>query len=141
MEICTVPTPDEVTQAEIARRAFALYESEGAPDGQDLRHWLQAERELTEAGIMTFTTNGDDIVVRVRIGNMAPSDLIFSISSKSLILFGLRKEDDVDSGTGPLLRTIEFPIPVDPSRAEAQITGDTMVLVLPKCRCSQEQPA
>lgn len=35
----------------IARRAFELWEREGCPDGCDLRHWLQAEKELeTDAG-------------------------------------------------------------------------------------------
>ena len=32
----------------IAARAWAYYESEGKPDGHDLRHWLQAEGELQE---------------------------------------------------------------------------------------------
>src|SRR5262245_29908649 len=30
----------------ISRRAYALWEREGRPDGSDLRHWLQAEQEL-----------------------------------------------------------------------------------------------
>lgn len=32
---------------EISRRAYELWESEGRPDGCDLRHWLQAEQELS----------------------------------------------------------------------------------------------
>jgi hypothetical protein len=30
----------------ISRRAYELWESEGRPEGSDLRHWLQAEQEL-----------------------------------------------------------------------------------------------
>jgi hypothetical protein len=31
----------------ISRRAYELWEQEGRPDGNDLRHWLQAEQELS----------------------------------------------------------------------------------------------
>lgn len=30
----------------ISRRAYEIWESEGRPEGCDLRHWLQAEQEL-----------------------------------------------------------------------------------------------
>ncbi|MBK5570885.1 MAG: DUF2934 domain-containing protein [Ensifer sp. SSB1] len=32
----------------IRRRAYAIWESEGRPEGQDQRHWEQACRELAE---------------------------------------------------------------------------------------------
>ena len=31
----------------ISRRAYELWEQEGRPDGADLRHWLQAEKEVS----------------------------------------------------------------------------------------------
>lgn len=31
---------------EISRRAYELWENEGRPEGNDMRHWLQAEQEL-----------------------------------------------------------------------------------------------
>lgn len=35
--------------AEIAKRAYALWEWEGRPTGRDLDHWLRAEAELEAA--------------------------------------------------------------------------------------------
>ena len=35
--------------AEIAKRAYALWEVEGRPRGRDLDHWLRAEAELEAA--------------------------------------------------------------------------------------------
>jgi hypothetical protein len=35
------------TESEIAARAYEIFLSRGASDGQDLDDWLQAERELT----------------------------------------------------------------------------------------------
>jgi hypothetical protein len=34
------------TDAEIATRAYEIYEREGRPDGRHLTHWVQAESEL-----------------------------------------------------------------------------------------------
>ena len=39
----------EISSELIARRAYELYEQEGAQDGRDLEHWLRAERELLSA--------------------------------------------------------------------------------------------
>ena len=32
----------------IRQRAYAIWESEGRPEGEDRRHWERAERELAE---------------------------------------------------------------------------------------------
>lgn len=33
----------------VSRRAYELWESEGRPEGCDMRHWLQAEQELGQS--------------------------------------------------------------------------------------------
>ena len=33
--------------AQIAARAYAIWQAEGCPEGQALRHWLQAEKETS----------------------------------------------------------------------------------------------
>ena len=39
--------PEPLSHDEIARLAYHFYETRGRQDGQDLDHWLAAERELT----------------------------------------------------------------------------------------------
>jgi Protein of unknown function (DUF2934) len=39
-----------ITEDAIAQRAYALYRARGGQDGHDVEDWLQAERELREAG-------------------------------------------------------------------------------------------
>jgi hypothetical protein len=58
---------NSITSADsISRRAYELWENEGRPEGNDLRHWLQAERELagssgfSSASPMTDTSRGTD---------------------------------------------------------------------------------
>lgn len=37
-----------VNEAEIALRAYQIWESEGQPHGKDFEHWLRAETELSK---------------------------------------------------------------------------------------------
>jgi hypothetical protein len=34
----------------IRQRAYAIWEEQGMPQGEDMRHWLQAWQELADAG-------------------------------------------------------------------------------------------
>ncbi|HWC61385.1 MAG TPA: DUF2934 domain-containing protein [Verrucomicrobiae bacterium] len=38
------------TQEQIARRAYEIFIERGQPEGRDLEHWLEAERQLRAAG-------------------------------------------------------------------------------------------
>jgi hypothetical protein len=37
-------------EALIRRRAYAIWEEQGKPQGEDMRHWLEAWQELSETG-------------------------------------------------------------------------------------------
>jgi hypothetical protein len=38
------------TQEQIARRAYEIFIERGQPEGRDLEHWLEAERQLRASG-------------------------------------------------------------------------------------------
>jgi hypothetical protein len=38
------------TQEQIARRAYEIFTERGQPEGCDLEHWLEAEKQLRTAG-------------------------------------------------------------------------------------------
>lgn len=42
--------------ADIARRAYELFEARRHQHGHDLDDWLEAERQLTEASLQQFAT-------------------------------------------------------------------------------------
>src|SRR4051812_2084950 len=44
----------------ISRRAYELWEQEGRPDGNDMRHWLQAEQELRGSESSAATTSSSN---------------------------------------------------------------------------------
>jgi hypothetical protein len=56
--VLTMPSPEspsgaafaaDVTEGDIARRAFELYCNRGREDGHDIDDWLDGERELRDA--------------------------------------------------------------------------------------------
>ena len=47
------PDPAAVTDSDIARRAYELYEQRGGEHGRDLDDWLLAENELRDAARST----------------------------------------------------------------------------------------
>ena len=38
----------------IRERSYQIWEQEGRPEGRDLDHWLQAERELADESTLAF---------------------------------------------------------------------------------------
>lgn len=44
----------------VQQRAYAIWETEGRPDGRDRAHWEQAEHELTTAAATAPRASGSD---------------------------------------------------------------------------------
>ena len=44
------------TNAEIANRAYAIWEQEGRPNDRDLHHWLRAEAEFATTQVASLAT-------------------------------------------------------------------------------------
>jgi hypothetical protein len=44
------------THEQIAQRAYDIFVERGQPEGQDLAHWLEAERQLRASGKPSSTT-------------------------------------------------------------------------------------
>lgn len=71
----------------IARRAYEIWNQDGRPDGCDLRHWLQAEQELSSESAKGSTASPDplaDVLENgngTRNGNGRSQDQSFTIAS------------------------------------------------------------
>lgn len=67
MNLSSVFSPSSVRRNPdaIARRAYDIWNQEGRPDGCDLRHWLQAEQELSAES----TQNAESSVSDVRVSS------------------------------------------------------------------------
>ena len=52
----------KLSPQEIAQKAYQLWEQDGHKAGQDMRYWLQAEKELRAA---CYATNGKNPQIRI----------------------------------------------------------------------------
>lgn len=59
----------------IRQRAYALWEEQGKPQGEDMRHWLQAWQEIAE-------TSADDA------GAVTPADQEGSVAAHAAVKSG-----------------------------------------------------
>ena len=68
---------DRITQTyqAIAQRAFALFESEGGPQGRDVEHWLKAEAELLHSVPVSITETDDALAVQAEVPGFTAAEL------------------------------------------------------------------
>lgn len=50
-------TDSTPSHQQIAQRAYEIFIERGQPEGQDLAHWLEAERQLSAAGKQQASTS------------------------------------------------------------------------------------
>ncbi len=56
-----IQTDSELSRETVAQRAYQLWEAAGRPTGQDVEHWLQAEKEIRKAnGLHLAAIKGTD---------------------------------------------------------------------------------
>lgn len=125
----------------IARRAFALFESEGGPQGRDIEHWLKAEAELVHPVPLSVTETDDALIVRAEVPGFTAAELQLGVESGRLTIGGKResraeqkKGKDIyrEQLSSEILRVITLPAAVDASKATATLTNGVVELILPK---------
>lgn len=135
----------------IARRAFQLFEKEGAPNGRDLEHWLKAESELLHPVSITVMESDDAVTVQAEVPGFSAADLQVSVESGRLTIGGKKESREEqkkgkaiyrEQSSSEILRVINLPSAVDASKATATLTNGVIELVLPKvAKASAGQPA
>jgi len=85
-------------------------------------------------------STGEDVVVSAELPGMKSEDINVSITGSTLTLSGERKADDVEGAsyrrqerrTGSFARTLELPVEVDPTKAEADYVNGVLTVRIPK---------
>lgn len=125
----------------VARRAFELFEKEGAPHGRDLEHWLKAESELLHPVPISLMESDDAVTVQAEVPGFSAADLQVSVDSGRLTISGKKESKDEqkkgkaiyrEQSSSEILRVITLPAAVDPSKATATLANGVIELVLPK---------
>lgn len=83
----------EETQSQLERRAYELFEAEGRTHGRALKHWLEAEREMTRAAAAELV-RGDDgsLFIRAEVPGFQPDELELDLATGFAVLYGTAHE-------------------------------------------------
>jgi len=130
----------------ISRRAFELYEKDGRVDGHDLRHWLEAERELLHPVHMKLEETEGEFVVQAELPGFTASDVEVSVEPRRVIITGKResKEENkqgdavyVEQCSDEIFRTMDLPAEVNVMKVTATLKDGVLNIQLPKAAATK----
>jgi HSP20 family protein len=125
----------------ISRRAFELFEKEGRVDGQHLRHWLEAERELLHPVHMRMEETEGEFVVHAELPGFTANDVEVSVEPRRVTITGKReskqenKQGDAvysEQCSDEIFRTLELPSEVNVLKVTATLKDGVLDIQLPK---------
>jgi HSP20 family molecular chaperone IbpA len=125
----------------ISRRAFELYEKEGRVDGQDLRHWLEAERQILYPVHIKLEDADSEFVVLADLPGFTASEIEVSVEPRRVIITGKRdsKEENmqgdavyVEECSDEIFRTMDLPAEVNVLKVTAMLKDGVLTVQLPK---------
>lgn len=147
MPVKVVPAQDLTGRLEgmkdaIARRAYEIFENRGRAHGHDVEDWLRAESELLHHFPHTIAETESACTVFVQLpGFWDAADLVVGLEPRRVVVSGERKVQVTISGSGgtrmedrlqSILHVLDLNVNVDPSRATASFSQNTLEIVMPK---------
>jgi HSP20 family protein len=130
----------------ISRRAFELYEKDGRVDGHDLRHWLEAERELLHPVHMKLEETEGEFVVQAELPGFTASDVEVSVEPRRVIITGKRESREenkqggavyVEQCSDEIFRTMDLPEEVNVMKVTATLKDGVLNIQLPKAAATK----
>lgn len=126
----------------IAYRAYELYERRGRNDGHELEDWFQAEAEISIPVNEEIKQSGEKILLRAPMPGFTAQDTEVGVAPDRVIIWAKRRTKNLEAKETPdarmteesvtLLKAIPLPTTVDPSRAVASFSNESLMLELPK---------
>ena len=139
---------DEI-YANLARRAYQLFDLRGRQDGRDLEDWFRAETELLNPTPVEISEAGDQVIVRADVPGFRDKDVEVRVGPHRLIISGKREQiHDQKKGetvyserrSDEVCRVIELSEDVDSDKAKATLQDGTLEVMLPKAHPAKKMP-
>ena len=130
----------------LARRAYEIFESRGRRSGRDLEDWLRAETELLHPARVEIARTPQGLKLRAEVGSFLPSELRVSIEPRRVTIVGERRQASTQAAGSTIyserrseriLRFVDLPVAVDPSRATAAVRAGVCELKLPRAAATK----
>jgi len=133
----------------ISRRAYELFERDGRNDGNDVRHWLEAEKEFLYPVQVSMEETETEFVIRAEAPGFTASDLEVSVEPRRVTIAGKReskketKEDGAlytEESSNELFRAIELPSEVTTTKVSATLKEGVLDIQIPKAQSEKSVP-
>jgi HSP20 family protein len=125
----------------ISRRAYELFERDGGTHGNDITHWMEAEKEFLQPVTVNMEETDDEIVLRAEVPGFTSSDLEVSAEPRRVTISGKHesrienKEGEaqyVEQRSDEIFRTLDLPVEVIATKVTASLKDGVLNVVLPK---------
>jgi HSP20 family molecular chaperone IbpA len=121
----------------VARRAYELFERGGRAEGNDMRHWLQAESEILSK-IPEIREVSSSYTVNVPVQGFKPDEIYVGVdANRTLVLAetqdtadGRSKSQQPGFSRESHFLAADWPAPVDQATASAQIKNGNLILTV-----------
>jgi HSP20 family protein len=136
--------------ASIAKRAFEIFNNKGQWFGNELSDWLQAESEILHPIHLEIAETEDALNVRAEVPGFTAKELNIQVEGNRLTIAGKHesKEETTKGKTiysercaKEILRSVELPMEVDPTKVNAQLMNGILSIELPKAQDAKAAPA
>ena len=133
----------------VARRAFEIFETNGARVGHELDDWLRAEAELLHPVHLDVAETDQAVTVRAEVPGFGPDDIEISVEPRRVTIIGKREStEEKHKGTqvysehcsDRILRIIDLPAAVD-AKADSKAAYDRGVLMITLPKAARAETA
>ena len=134
----------------IAKRAFEIFNNNGRWFGNELSDWLQAESEILHPIHLEIAETEDGLNVRAEVPGFTAKELNIQVEGDRLTIAGKHesKEETTKGRTiysercaKEILRSVDLPMEVDPTKVNAQLMNGILNIELPKAQDAKAAPA
>jgi HSP20 family protein len=133
----------------ISRRAYELFELDGRIDGNDQRHWLEAEGEFLLPMQTSMEETDGEFVVRADVPGFTANDLEVTVEPRRVTIAG-KRESKKESKEGETLltqasseevfRAIELPSEAVATKVSATLKDGILNIQIPKAELKKPVP-
>jgi len=125
----------------ISRRAYELFERDGGVDGNDVRHWLEAESEFLHPVHVHLEESDNQFVVRAEVPGFTANDLEVNIEPRRVTIAGKRqskketKEGEsvyAEECSDEIFRVIDLPSEAATIKVAATLKDGVLEIQIPK---------
>lgn len=119
----------------IAYRAYEMYEAHGRTHGHDLEDWFHAEKDLTRPVSVEVHESTDRLTLRAQMPGFDADNVKVGVEPRRVLVWAtaghMVQAPSGDVLPPEVLRTVDLPAEIDPSRAEATLKGAVLEISLP----------